>query len=188
MQVRGPTYLCDHVKVAAGDAAYTLLAVDLVSTPTAVHHLARFLPSVRCVMCGVVVCVGGFYVCCMCAFLPSPKTREWGESVDDGGDVFFLNGKLGGSGVCFYSGMGAVGVTFCVARGGDDNTTWVLLSSLCHGYTPESASTAALHSPPHGFVLTLPACLPAFVCVCVYVCVRVCAADAAVRHHALCST
>lgn len=67
VQVRGPTYLCDHVKVAAGDAAYTLLAVDLVSTPTAVHHLARFLPSVRCVMCGVVgmcgwvLCV--LYVC-----------------------------------------------------------------------------------------------------------------------------
>jgi len=46
-QVRGPRYLSDHVKAAAGDCAYSLLAVDLVSTPTAVHHLARFLPSVR---------------------------------------------------------------------------------------------------------------------------------------------
>lgn len=46
-QVRGPTYLADHVKVRAGPSAYTLLAVDLVSTPSAVHHLARFLPSVR---------------------------------------------------------------------------------------------------------------------------------------------
>lgn len=40
----------------------------------------------------------------------------------------------------------------------------------CATATPESASTAALHSPPHGFVLTLPACLPAFVCVCVCSC------------------
>lgn len=46
-QVRGPKYLSDHVKVKAGFSAYTLLAVDLVSTPTAVHHLARYLPSVR---------------------------------------------------------------------------------------------------------------------------------------------
>lgn len=46
-QVRGPHYLADRAKVSAGDSAYALLAVDLVSTPTAVHHLARFLPSVR---------------------------------------------------------------------------------------------------------------------------------------------
>jgi hypothetical protein len=47
-QVRGPTYLADRIKAPAGSSAYTLLAVDLVSTPTAVQHLARFLPSIRC--------------------------------------------------------------------------------------------------------------------------------------------
>jgi hypothetical protein len=57
-QVRGPKYLSDHVKVKAGFSAYTLLAVDLVSTPTAVHHLARYLPSVRWVGWGWVG-VGG---------------------------------------------------------------------------------------------------------------------------------
>lgn len=46
-QVRGPTYLADRVKTAAGVSAYTLLAVDLVSTREAVQHIARFLPSVR---------------------------------------------------------------------------------------------------------------------------------------------
>jgi hypothetical protein len=47
LQVRGPQYLADRGKVAAGHRAYCLLAVDLVTTPTAVQHVARFLPSVR---------------------------------------------------------------------------------------------------------------------------------------------
>jgi hypothetical protein len=47
LQVRGPHYLADKGKVAAGHRAYCLLAVDLVTTPTAVQHVARFLPSVR---------------------------------------------------------------------------------------------------------------------------------------------
>lgn len=70
-QVRGPHYLSDHKKVAAGDSAYTLLSVDLVSTPTAVHHLARYLPSVRCVAladgvvcCQLLVILGIAGMCC----------------------------------------------------------------------------------------------------------------------------
>jgi hypothetical protein len=47
VQVRGPHYLSDRGKVPAGQRAYCLLAVDLVTTPTAVQHVARFLPSVR---------------------------------------------------------------------------------------------------------------------------------------------
>ncbi|WIA14448.1 hypothetical protein OEZ85_002973 [Tetradesmus obliquus] len=46
-KVRGPNYLADRGKVPAGQRAYCLLAVDLVTTPTAVQHVARFLPSVR---------------------------------------------------------------------------------------------------------------------------------------------
>ncbi|KAF6261931.1 hypothetical protein COO60DRAFT_1699518 [Scenedesmus sp. NREL 46B-D3] len=46
-QVRGPHYLTDRGKVPAGERAYCLLAVDLVTTPAAVLHVARFLPSVR---------------------------------------------------------------------------------------------------------------------------------------------
>jgi hypothetical protein len=49
-RVRGPQYLSDRAKIAAGSAAYHLTAVDLVATPTAVPHLAQFLPSVRWAM------------------------------------------------------------------------------------------------------------------------------------------
>eukprot|EP00775_Hariotina_reticulata_P009092 gene9092-9262_t len=45
--VRGPHYLADRAKVAAGSAGYRLAAVDQVATPTAVPHLAQYLPSVR---------------------------------------------------------------------------------------------------------------------------------------------
>ncbi len=37
----------DRVKVSAGPPEFELRAVDLVTTPTAVHHIARFLPCVR---------------------------------------------------------------------------------------------------------------------------------------------
>lgn len=64
--VRGPTYLSDRAKVPAGSCAFTLLAVDLVSTSDAAHHIARFLPSVRCAPLCVCVCkcVSARCVCC----------------------------------------------------------------------------------------------------------------------------
>lgn len=57
-QVRGASYLTDRAKVAPGPAAFSLLAVDLVTTPSAVSHVARFLPAVRC------ACRGGGNACC----------------------------------------------------------------------------------------------------------------------------
>ena len=45
--VRGPTYLKDKKKVPAGMAAFTFGAMDMVSVPGAVEHVARFLPSIR---------------------------------------------------------------------------------------------------------------------------------------------
>jgi hypothetical protein len=45
--VRGPRYLADRVKVKAGVPELTLIAVDLVTTPDAVQHVSRYLPSVR---------------------------------------------------------------------------------------------------------------------------------------------
>ncbi|GBF87676.1 hypothetical protein Rsub_00387 [Raphidocelis subcapitata] len=47
-RVRGPRYLQDRAKVAAGPPEFQLAAVEIATTPTAVHHLSRFLPSVRC--------------------------------------------------------------------------------------------------------------------------------------------
>ena len=47
-KVRGPSYLKDKKKVEAGDSAFTLGSIDLVSVgSTAVEHISRFLPSVR---------------------------------------------------------------------------------------------------------------------------------------------
>lgn len=46
-KVRGPTYLKDKKKIAAGDSVFTLAAVDLVALPHAVDHIARYLPSIR---------------------------------------------------------------------------------------------------------------------------------------------
>lgn len=45
--MRGPTYLKDKKKIAAGDSVFTLAAVDLVALPHAVDHIARYLPSIR---------------------------------------------------------------------------------------------------------------------------------------------
>jgi hypothetical protein len=46
-KVRGASYLTDRRKIDAGDAEFCLAAVDLVITGTALHHVSRFLPSVR---------------------------------------------------------------------------------------------------------------------------------------------
>jgi hypothetical protein len=46
-KVRGASYLTDRRKVDAGHAEFCLAAVDLVITGTALHHVSRFLPSVR---------------------------------------------------------------------------------------------------------------------------------------------
>ncbi|KAI8473374.1 MAG: hypothetical protein J3K34DRAFT_519042 [Monoraphidium minutum] len=46
-RVRGPRYLEDRAKVAAGAPEFRLAAVDIGTTPTAVPHIGRFLPCVR---------------------------------------------------------------------------------------------------------------------------------------------
>ncbi|GBF92229.1 hypothetical protein Rsub_05311 [Raphidocelis subcapitata] len=45
--IRGPNYLKDRKKIPAGTPRFRLLACDLVSTPTVIGHVARFLPSIR---------------------------------------------------------------------------------------------------------------------------------------------
>lgn len=45
--VRGPSYLTDKKKMLAGAPEFQLMAVDLVTTPTALTHVARYLKSVR---------------------------------------------------------------------------------------------------------------------------------------------
>ncbi|KAG1680323.1 hypothetical protein FOA52_015413 [Chlamydomonas sp. UWO 241] len=46
-RVRGPTYLKDRKKVPAGLTAFTFGAMDVVTMPHAVTHIARYLPSIR---------------------------------------------------------------------------------------------------------------------------------------------
>jgi len=46
-RVRGPTYLKDRKKIPAGLAAFTFGAMDVVTMPRPVQHVARYLPSIR---------------------------------------------------------------------------------------------------------------------------------------------
>lgn len=45
--IRGPHYLRDRKKIAAGKGRYKLMAADLVATNTMMDHIGRYLPSVR---------------------------------------------------------------------------------------------------------------------------------------------
>ncbi|KAG1665198.1 hypothetical protein FOA52_002599 [Chlamydomonas sp. UWO 241] len=46
-RVRGPTYLKDRKKIPAGLTAFTFGAMDVVTMPHVVNHIARYLPSIR---------------------------------------------------------------------------------------------------------------------------------------------
>ena len=48
-QVRGPSYLSDKKKVQADDPLFALAAVDLIELDAPTHHIARYLPSLKCV-------------------------------------------------------------------------------------------------------------------------------------------
>jgi hypothetical protein len=50
-KVRGPSYLADGRKVAAGQPLFELLGMEVVDIggPGPCPHISRFLPSVRCV-------------------------------------------------------------------------------------------------------------------------------------------
>ncbi len=45
--VRGPTYLKDRKKVPAGLTAFTFAAMDVITMPHVVEHVARYLPAIR---------------------------------------------------------------------------------------------------------------------------------------------
>lgn len=47
LRVRGKKYLEDRRKIPAGMAAFHFAAIDVITTPHVVEHVARFLPSIR---------------------------------------------------------------------------------------------------------------------------------------------
>ena len=47
LRVRGKKYLEDRRKIPAGMAAFHFAAIDIITTPHVVEHVARFLPSIR---------------------------------------------------------------------------------------------------------------------------------------------
>lgn len=51
-QVRGRNYLKDRKKVAAPEPMFSLAAVDHVELDAPTFHIARSLPSLRCVALG----------------------------------------------------------------------------------------------------------------------------------------
>ena len=49
-KLRGATYLADKRKVPAAPPMFELVAVDLLQLEDHMHDIARFLPSVKCVV------------------------------------------------------------------------------------------------------------------------------------------